>query len=298
MRGLDYRWIEALEAVVSYGNFERAAEALFVSQSAVSQRVKQLEKFLAQPVLVREQPPKPTPVGQKLLALYQQVQLLETEFIPELDGNRVGKVQRAAIATNADSLATWLLPALAPVMKSREVELSLAVYGEGRTLDKLKNGEVIGALSMEPKAMVGCEANYLGRMDYVCVASPEFAASYFPNGVDREALLDAPAVSFDQYDQLHRDFLKQHFNISSDAVTHHHVASSEAFVNLALMGCAYCLIPKLQIERELASGELVDLMPNFFMSFRIYWHHWQLETQLLSEITQAIINHTKELLPK
>jgi len=298
MRGLDYRWIEALEAVVSYGNFERAAEALFVSQSAVSQRVKQLEKFLAQPVLVREQPPKPTPVGQKLLALYQQVQLLETEFIPELDGNKVGKVQRAAIATNADSLATWLLPALAPVMKSREVELSLAVHGEGRTLDKLKNGEVIGALSMEPKAMVGCEANYLGRMDYVCVASPEFAASYFPNGVDREALLDAPAVSFDQYDQLHRDFLKQHFNISSDAVTHHHVASSEAFVNLALMGCAYCLIPKLQIERELASGELVDLMPNFFMSFRIYWHHWQLETQLLSEITQAIINHTKELLPK
>lgn len=298
MRGLDYRWIEALEAVVSYGNFERAAEALFVSQSAVSQRVKQLEKFLAQPVLVREQPPKPTPVGQKLLALYQQVQLLETEFIPELDDNRVGKVQRAAIATNADSLATWLLPALAPVMKSRDVELSLAVHGEGRTLDKLKNGEVIGALSMEPKAMVGCEANYLGRMDYVCVASPEFAARYFPNGVDREALLDAPAVSFDQYDQLHRDFLKLHFNISSDAVTHHHVASSEAFVNLALMGCAYCLIPKLQIERELASGELVDLMPNFFMSFRIYWHHWQLETQLLSEITQAIINHTKELLPK
>ncbi|TFH91485.1 LysR family transcriptional regulator ArgP [Vibrio ouci] len=298
MRGLDYRWIEALEAVVSYGNFERAAEALFVSQSAVSQRVKQLEKFLAQPVLVREQPPKPTPVGQKLLALYQQVQLLETEFIPEFDGNKVGKVQRAAIATNADSLATWLLPALAPVMKSREVELSLAVYGEGRTLDKLKNGEVIGALSMEPKAMVGCEANYLGRMDYVCVANPEFAARYFPNGVDREALLDAPAVSFDQYDQLHRDFLKKHFNISSDAVTHHHVASSEAFVNLALMGCAYCLIPKLQIERELASGELVDLMPDFFMSFRIYWHHWHLETQLLSEITQAIINHTKELLPK
>ncbi|KOO13537.1 chromosome replication initiation inhibitor protein [Vibrio xuii] len=298
MRGLDYRWIEALEAVVSYGNFERAAEALFVSQSAVSQRVKQLEKFLAQPVLVREQPPKPTPVGQKLLALYQQVQLLETEFIPELDGNKVGKVQRAAIATNADSLATWLLPALAPVMKSRDVELSLAVYGEGRTLDKLKNGEVIGALSMEPKAMVGCEANYLGRMDYVCVANPEFADKYFPSGVDREALLDAPAVSFDQYDQLHRDFLKLHFNISSDAVTHHHVASSEAFVNLALMGCAYCLIPKLQIQRELASGELVDLMPNFFMSFRIYWHHWQLETQLLSEITQAIINHTKDLLPK
>ncbi|MFM2588790.1 LysR family transcriptional regulator ArgP [Vibrio sp. TBV020] len=298
MRGLDYRWIEALEAVVSCGSFERAAETLFVSQSAVSQRVKQLEKLLAQPALVREQPPRPTPIGQKLLALYQQVQLLESEFIPELDGDNLGRVQKAAIAINADSLATWLLPALAPVMKSRQVELNLAVYGEGRTLDKLKNGEVVGALSMEPKAMVGCEATYLGRMDYVCVASPQFAETYFPNGVNRESLLKAPAVSFDQHDQLHRDFLKLHFNISSDSVIHHHVASSEAFVNLALMGCAYCLIPKLQIETELSSGKLVDLMPDFFMSFRIYWHHWQLETGLLSEITQAIINHTKDLLPK
>ncbi|MGC9553259.1 LysR family transcriptional regulator, partial [Vibrio metoecus] len=51
MRGLDYRWIEALDSVVSKGSFERAAEQLFISQSAVSQRIKQLEKYLAQPVL-------------------------------------------------------------------------------------------------------------------------------------------------------------------------------------------------------------------------------------------------------
>ena len=51
MRGLDYKWIEALEAVVSSGSFDKAAEELFVSQSAVSQRIKQLEKFIAQPVV-------------------------------------------------------------------------------------------------------------------------------------------------------------------------------------------------------------------------------------------------------
>ncbi|WP_425666309.1 LysR family transcriptional regulator ArgP [Vibrio tubiashii] len=298
MRGLDYRWIEALEAVISSGNFERAADALFVSQSAVSQRLKQLEKYLAQPVLVREQPPRPTPIGQKLLALYQQVQLLESELIPELDNETAERLQTAAIATNADSLATWLLPALAPIMKSRRVQFELEVYGEARTLDKLKNGEVLGALSMEPKAMVGCEAKYIGRMDYVCVASPEFAQEYFPAGVTREALKQAPAVSYDQHDELHRDFLKQHFNISPDSVPHHHVASSEAFVNLALMGCAYCLIPKLQIEQELATGKLVDLMPGFFMSFRIYWHHWQLETGLLKQVTQTIVEYTESLLPK
>lgn len=64
------------------------------------------------------------------------------------------------------------------------------------------------------------------------------------------------------------------------------------------MGCAYCLIPKLQIEAELKSGQLVDLMPGFFMSFEIYWHHWQLETGLLRSISEAIIAHTQDLLPQ
>lgn len=298
MRGLDYRWIEALEAVITTGGFERAAQLLFVSQSAVSQRIKQLEKFLAQPVLIREQPPRPTLIGQKLLGFYQRVQLLESDLIPELGNETLPRVQRVSIATNADSLATWLLPALAPVMKSHQVEFNLAVFAEARTLDKLKNGEVVGALSLESKAIVGCDAQYLGRMDYVCVASPEFAQQHFPQGVSRDALLSAPAVSFDQYDQLHRDFLQQNFNIPPDAIAHHHVASSEAFVNLALMSCAYCLIPKLQIEKELESGTLVDLMPGFFMSFNLYWHHWQLETGLLKKITQAIISHSHVLLPK
>lgn len=298
MRGLDYRWIEALEAVVKAGSFERAAQTLHVSQSAISQRIKQLEKFLAQPVLIREQPPKPTLIGQKLLGFYQRVQLLETELIPELGSHNQDKIQRVSIATNADSLATWLLPALAPIMKSHRVEFNFAVFPEARTLHKLKNGEVVGALSVEPKAMAGCEARYLGRMDYVCVSSPEFAKRYFANGVDRQALQHAPAVSFDHYDPLHRDFLTQHFNIEPESIAHHHVASSEAFVNLALMGCAYCLIPKLQIEAELKSGQLVDLMPGFFMSFEIYWHHWQLETGLLRSISEAIIAHTQDLLPQ
>lgn len=107
MRGLDYRWIEALDSVVSKGSFERAAEQLFISQSAVSQRIKQLEKYLAQPVLIREQPPRPTLVGKKLLGLYRRVCLIEQELVPELTNQEHVRPVSMSIATNADSLATW-----------------------------------------------------------------------------------------------------------------------------------------------------------------------------------------------
>lgn len=298
MRGLDYKWIEALESVINQGTFERAAEELFISQSAVSQRIKQLETFLAKPVLIREKPLRLTTTGKKLLGFYHRVQLLESEVLPELTNQDSERPVQLSIATNADSLATWLLPALTPLMKGKRVEFNLSVDLEDRTLLKLRNGEVTGAISWESEPLSGCVSQYLGRMDYVCVANPEFAQRYFANGVTREALKRAPAVSFDQYDEMHQTFLKQHFNLSSEQIIHHHVASSEAFVNLALLGVAYCLIPKLQIRQELADGRLVDLMPDFLLSFKIYWHHWQLETGLLKQTTEAIVGYTQDLLPK
>ena len=42
----DYRLMDALVTVVEEGGFERAAKRLHLTQSAVSQRVKQLEEHL------------------------------------------------------------------------------------------------------------------------------------------------------------------------------------------------------------------------------------------------------------
>ncbi|GAJ77980.1 LOW QUALITY PROTEIN: chromosome initiation inhibitor [Vibrio sp. JCM 18905] len=282
------------------GSFERAAEHLFVSQSAISQRIKQLEKFLAQPVLVRSQPPKPTPIGKKLLGLYRRVRLLEHEILPELKNDTSTRPVQLSLATNADSLATWLLPALQDVMKQRQVELKLTIYGESRSIEKLKSGEVTGgAISLESQPIPGCRADYLGRVDYVCVASPEFYQRYFAQGVNNQTLAKRPAVSYDQYDDLHKTFLTEHFNVSPDSVIHHNISSSEAFLKVALAGVAYCLIPRLQITDELERGALVDVTPGFLMSHRIYWHHWQLETGgVLQEISHAIVGYAQRHLPQ
>ncbi|MDP2575634.1 ArgP/LysG family DNA-binding transcriptional regulator [Vibrio sp. vnigr-6D03] len=298
MRGLDYRWIEALDSVLNQRGFERAAEQLCISQSAVSQRIKQLEKWLAQPVLVREQPPRATQAGKKLLGLYRRVCLLEEELLPELSTENSERPLSVALATNADSLATWLLPSLSPLLKQKRIELNLVVDDEGRTIDKLRSGEVVGAISLDSQPMSGCDADYLGRVDYLCVASPDFCQMYFPEGVNREALKRAPAVAFDQHDDMHERFVHQHFNLPIGSVLKHTVRSSEAFVKLAISGVAYCLIPRQQIESELKQGVLIDITPSFFLSHRMYWHHWQLESGVLKEISQSIIQYARQHLPQ
>lgn len=298
MRGLDYKWVEALDAVVAQRSFERAAESLHISQSAVSQRIKQLEKWLAQPVLVRGQPPRPTPAGMKLLGLYRRVCLLEQDLIPSITNEDSGKALTVSLATNADTLATWLLPSLIDLVDQKRIELNLIVDDEGRTIDKLRSGEVVAAISLDFQPIAGCDADYLGRMDYLCVASPSFRARYFNQGVTRESLIAAPAVVFDQHDEMHERFIYQHFNLPYGSVLKHTVRSSEAFVKLASAGVAYCLIPKVQIQEELDKGVLVDVTPGFMLSHQMYWHHWQLESGVLKELSEAVIAYAREFLPQ
>ena len=53
---LDYPSLFALAAVVKEGSFERAARALHVTPSAVSQRIRLLEERLGCALVVRGQP--------------------------------------------------------------------------------------------------------------------------------------------------------------------------------------------------------------------------------------------------
>ena len=131
MKRPDYRTLQALDAVIRERGFERAAQKLCITQSAVSQRIKQLENMFGQPLLVRTVPPRPTEQGQKLLALLRQVELLEDEWLGD---EQTGSTPLLlSLAVNADSLATWLLPALAPVLANSPIRLNLQVEDETRT---------------------------------------------------------------------------------------------------------------------------------------------------------------------
>lgn len=295
MKRPDYRTLQALDAVIHERGFERAAQKLCITQSAVSQRIKQLESLFGQPLLVRTVPPRPTEQGQKLLALLHQVELLEEEW---LGGTGHGGIAPLllSLAVNADSLATWLLPALKDVLADAPVRLNIQVEDETRTQESLRRGEVVGAVSIHSQALPGCLVDPLGALDYLFVSSPQFAQRHFPNGVTRSALLKAPAVAFDHLEDMHQAFLQQNFDLSPGSVACHIVNSSEAFVQLARQGSTCCMIPHLQIERELKSGELVDLTPGLYQRRMLFWHRFAPESRLMREVTEALLTHSRRTL--
>lgn len=168
MKRPDYRTLQALDAVIRERGFERAAQKLCITQSAVSQRIKQLENMFGQPLLVRTVPPRPTEQGQKLLALLHQVELLEEEWLGEDNGGTTPLL--LSLAVNADSLATWLLPALKRVLNDSPVRLNIQVEDETRTQERLRRGEVVGAVNIQPQPLPSCLVDRLGRL-IICLSA-------------------------------------------------------------------------------------------------------------------------------
>lgn len=291
----DYKLLKALEAVILTQSFERAASTLFITQSAVSQRIKQLESHLGEPLLVRSQPLVATKLGQQLLGHYQRVKQLETELDQQI-GFQEGQPQPMPLAVNADSLATWLLPALSDLLSQQPIELHLHVEDESRTWERMRSGEVVGCVTSQATPTTGAQSLYLGDMTYLCVASPEFTARHFPDGLNQAALRTAPAIAFDRRDPMHLAFLNKHFGLVAGDYPCHTLHSSDAFVKMACLGHSYSLVAHQQVTEELRRGELIDLTPDIEYHVPLYWHRWQLGGQLMDRLTEKLHQHCQRVL--
>jgi LysR family transcriptional regulator (chromosome initiation inhibitor) len=293
---LDYKLLQALASVIQEGGFDKAAQRLNITQSAVSQRIKLLEDQLGTLLVTRTVPPAPTPEGKNLLKHYIQVQSLEADLEQSLNPLAREVFQAFALGINADSLATWFFPAITSFLGENRVLLDLKVDDQEQTHKLLRNGEVAGCISSEKTPVQGCSVTPIGTMTYRMVATPEFARAHFPRGLGKDCLETAPAVIYNRRDDLHARFLKTYFQRlvperGIQKIPIHYVPSSEKFVALILDGIAHGMVPDLQGGAHIKTGRLVDLAPGSHMGVDLYWHRWNLSSRLLDEFSKAIVKN-------
>ncbi|GGY49035.1 transcriptional regulator ArgP [Bacterioplanes sanyensis] len=280
---LDYPALQALVAVIEARGFERAAKRLNISQSAVSQRIRQLEFKLGQPVLLRTSPPRPTDLGQRLANHLQQVQQLEQALDAEADAHVRLRVR---LAVNADSIDTWLAGALASAEVSQRMDFDFVVEDQDVGLKRMKNGEVMACICASEQPVNGGLAQPLGHIRYRALCSPAFKQRY-SDWLKRGALDEIPCLIFSADDRLQHRFLQAQG--MGEPQYDHVCPSSQGFVNLALAGLGYGMMPELQVREQLNDGSLCDLVPGYQMDVPLYWHYWQTESPALAELRQAVV---------
>jgi LysR family transcriptional regulator (chromosome initiation inhibitor) len=291
---IDPRRSEAFMAVIDSGSFEQAASQLHITSSAVSQRIAALEHDMGSPLLVRTRPCRPTTSGIRLLQFLRRRALLEAEFLAELD-NDSGPV-RVTLAVNNDTLSTWLLPALAPVLLEERLLVEFVLDNQGHTFALLEQGQAVACVSAEPDAMRGCSVSPLGLMRYRLVAAPAFAQQWFPDGMNRESARHAPVMVFDRKDALQSNFLLQHFGLPEGAYPFHYVPASDPYLEAIRRGLGYGMLPLEQCATMLGSGELVDLTPGLHVDVPLYWHAWRIQPARLERMGAALVQAARAVL--
>lgn len=296
---LDYPALQAVSLVVRTGSFDKAAQALNVTPSAVSQRVKALEERLGTVLIVRGQPCTATERGEWLCRHVEQVGLLEGELMsrlpalaePGLPTQRV----TLRIATNADSLGTWFLRAVAAFTKRNPHLLDIAVDDQEHTAEWLRRGRVLAAVTALAKPVQGCRVIPLGSLRYRATASPEFMARHFADGVTLPALARAPSLIFNQKDRLQSQWMEIALGDSTEHPVHW-LPSTQGFVEASLLGMGWCANPELLVGEHLAAGRLRELVPGTPLDTPLFWQVNRVAAERLTDLTRAVVETARRLL--
>ncbi len=256
--------LTTFQTVIDTGSFEAAARQLHVTPSAVSQRIKALERSVGQVLVRRAKPCTATPAGEALVRFAGQVALLEREALDQArDGTRV------SIVVNADSLQTWFLPALAEVPGPL---FELHTDDQDYTADLLRSGTAMAAVTAQHVVVQGCRLERLGAMRYLPVGRPGMTVA-------------DPTILYDRKDQLQHRFLAA---VRKPDPPVHYVPAAAAFVEAIRLGLGWGMVPEQIATKDIAERRYVPLIPGEYLDVPLYWQYWKIESSVLETLTAAV----------
>jgi LysR family transcriptional regulator (chromosome initiation inhibitor) len=276
--------LSALAAVHRRGSFDGAAAELHVTPSAISQRIKALEDQTGTLLIRRGSPSATTPAGLRMIRHHDEVTLLERTLAADLP-HLAPRPATLRIAVNADSLATWVIPALAAV---DGFLFDLVIDDQDVSQDWLKRGEVQAAITSHPGPLQGCDTLALGSLRYRATAAPAYLAHWMPKGLSVEALEQAPALTYSDKDRLQDNWLATQTGGKRIAYPTHRLASSQGFVDACLAGLGWGMNPEVLVADHLKTGQLIDLSPNLPLDVPLYWQFARLTAPATLGLTREI----------
>ncbi|MHB8814076.1 MAG: LysR family transcriptional regulator ArgP [Steroidobacteraceae bacterium] len=289
---LDEALLAAVAAVAREGSFERAARALHITPSAVSQRVKLLEERLGAVLIVRGQPCTATEIGARICRHAELVSVLVSELrreLPMLPKDPPDTPHASLrIAVNADSLGTWFVQAMAEFGREDAALLNLTLADENHTAEWLRRGYVLGAVTSMGTAIHGCRIHRLGSLRYVATASPGFVRRWFDGGISPDALAGAPSLLFDSNDRL-QELWARRIVRREVPLPVHRIPSTQAFIDAALAGVGWGMNPLSLVRAHLKTGALVELVPDTAVDVPLYWQATRLKVPVLERLTRSVV---------
>jgi DNA-binding transcriptional LysR family regulator len=257
---MDTRQLAAFCTVVERKSFSRAAEQLGLTQPAVSQQIRSLEKRFGRQLLDRSgRRVEPTEAGrrlyrraQRLLALEQQ---LVDEVVAETDGELAGTVQIGASTGPGGGVVPLLLCEFQ--LRNPGVEVALSVFDTQRVVELVAERElelgVVGAA--RPHRSVVFEPLFRDEVVLVCAPGHRFAGKR----LSLDQLRDEPLLVMQEgagVRQVIEDELRHAGARLRDFDVRLELGLQESVKSAVAAGYGVSFISRSAVEAELAAGTL------------------------------------------
>jgi DNA-binding transcriptional LysR family regulator len=145
---LDPAHLRSLQAIVRYGGYHRAAEALHLTQPAVSRHIRRLEEQLGEPLFARDgRGVRLTPFGERAATELERLLIAHDRTVATLLGDR----DRPFVLGTIEHIVDPILPRLLSVLREQLGERALQVrVDRSATLSRaVARGEVDAAITLD-----------------------------------------------------------------------------------------------------------------------------------------------------
>ncbi|MFH1729536.1 MAG: LysR family transcriptional regulator [Pseudomonadota bacterium] len=216
---LSSNYLEAFLALCKTLNFTKAAESIFITQSALSQRIKALEDQLEHTLFIREPSDiSLTEAGKKLLTYCLTKEKLEQEFLNDFFNNDDKELAGSLrIGSYSSIFRSVIIPALAPLIrKNPKIHCEFICKPMAELPDLLKQAKVDYIIMDYVLEKTNIKSHFLGNEEYVVISCKKQKTPpniFLDNNPEDKATSDFFATQKDKKFKYERSFMSDCYGI-------------------------------------------------------------------------------------
>jgi DNA-binding transcriptional LysR family regulator len=244
---MNLRFVEAFYWVASLKSISRAAEKLYLTQSAMSSRIATLEEEMGVLLLDRRDKQfKLTGAGARFLVYAEKLLELQREVKQEMGSGQPMAVSMR-IGAIESVLHSWLIPWLEKLRADHPgLELELTVETTPILVDLIQRGTLDLVFAVLPASSEGVRNQALPPMEMAFVGHPEL---HKKRNYRLDDLAEMELLTFQKGSQPHVTLLDLFRVRRLEPKKVHAISSISAMVQLVQGGFGVALLPRAAVDR-------------------------------------------------
>lgn len=279
--------LQAFVAVAKHKTVHAAAASIYLTQTAVTQRIRSLERSLRATLFTRTRRGMVlTKEGEALLRYCQASKELEGEALAKIQGAGINSEIELSISAPTSIMHSRIIPACLPIMQQfPHLLIHFDVNDTDNRHQLLRSAQVDFAIIHEQHLADEMANKKLAAEQYVLVCSAKWKGRKLKEIIKNERIID-----FDRSDQVTFNYLKQYDLFDEVRHNRYFVNRTDNLATLVAAGIGYTTLAKEFAQPYIDNQELITL--NKGMAYNInpllVWYARHESPAYFSAIIKAI----------